>query len=88
MKSFCLDIYIFDDSSGLENLPLLNIELTLILQFSFPDDLLKLFFFTRCLSIFTAIDQKKEEQKSTDQIFLKDVTEEKKLSLCEIHTHS
>ena len=28
-------------------------------------------------SIFTTIDEKKEEQKSTLQIFLKDVTEEK-----------
>ena len=54
----------------------------------FPRWLTEAVFFTRCLSIFTAIDQKKEEQKSTDQIFLKDVTEEKKLSLCEIHTHS
>ena len=48
----------------LENLPLLNIELTLILQFCFLDDLLKLCFLTRCLSIFTAIDEKKEEPKS------------------------
>ena len=29
------------------------------------------------LFIFTTIDEKKEEQKSTYQIFLKDVTEEK-----------
>ena len=36
-------------------------------------------------SIFTAIDEKKEEQKSTLQIFLKDVTEEKNV---EIHKHS
>ena len=50
-------------------------------------DLLKLLF-TRCLSIFPAIDQKKGKQKSTDQIFLQDVTDEKKLSLCGIHTHS
>ena len=42
-------------------------------------------FFTRCLSIFTAIDQKKEQQKSTYQIFLKDITEEKNL---ENHKHS
>ena len=71
-----MDIYIFEDSSDLENLLLLNTGLTLILQFCF---------FTRCLSIFTAIDEKKEEQKSTYQIFLKDVTEEKNL---EIHKHS
>ena len=63
----------------------LNIELTLIIQFCFQDDLFKLCFLTRCLSIFTAIDEKKEEQKSTYQIFLKDVTEEKNL---EIHKHS
>ena len=36
-------------------------------------------------SIFTKIDEKKEEQKSTLQIFLKDVTEEKNV---EIHKHS
>ena len=59
----------------LENLPLLNIELTLILQFCFLDDLLKLCFLTRCLSIFTTIDEKKEEPKS----------EEKNLK---IHKHS
>ena len=80
-----MDTYIFEDCSDLENLPLLNIELILILQFCFLDDLLKLCFLTRCLSIFTAIDEKKEEQKSTYQIFLKDVTEEKNL---EIHKHS
>ena len=84
MKSFCLDIYIFEDSSDLENLPLLNIELTLILQFCFLDDLLKLCFLLDA-SIFTTIYEKKEEQKSTLQIFLKDVTEEKNV---EIHKHS
>ena len=57
---------------------LLNIELTLILQFCFLDDLLKLFFVLDA-SIFTTIYEKKEEQKSTLQIFLKDVTEEKNL---------
>ena len=36
-------------------------------------------------SIFTTVDEKKEEQKSTLQIFLKDVTEEKNL---EINKHS
>ena len=36
-------------------------------------------------SIFTTIDEKKEEQQSTLQIFLKDVTEEKNV---EIHKHS
>ena len=85
MKQFCLDIYVFEDSPDLENLPLLNIELTLILQFCFLDNLLKLCFLTRCLSFFTAIDEEKEEQKSTYQIFLKDVTEEKNL---EIHKYS
>ena len=80
-----MDFYIFEDSSDLENLPLLNIELTLILLFSFLDDLLKICFPTRCLFIFTTIDEKKEEQKSTYQIFLKDVTEEKNV---EIHKHS
>ena len=72
-----MDIYISKDSSDLENLPSLNVELTLIFQFCFLDDLLKLCFLTRCLSIFTTIDEKKEEQKSAYQIFLKDVTEEK-----------
>ena len=40
---------IFEDSSELENLPLLNIKLTLILQFCFLDDFFKLCFLTRCL---------------------------------------
>ena len=68
--------YIFEDFSDLENLSLLNIELTLILQFCLLDDLLKLFFVLDA-SIFTTIYEKKEEQKSTLQIFLKDVTEKK-----------
>ena len=79
-----MDFYIFENSSDLENLPLLNIELTLILQFCFLDDLLKLCFVLDA-SIFTTIYEKKEEQKSTLQIFLKDVTEEKNV---EIHKHS
>ena len=33
------------------------------------------------LIIFTIIDEKKEEQKSTYQIFLKDVTEEKNVEI-------
>ena len=79
-----MDFYIFENSSDLENLPLLNIELTLILQFCFLDDLLKLCFLLDA-SIFSTIYEKKEEQKSTLQIFLKDVTEEKNV---EIHKHS
>ena len=43
------------------------------------------YYFLLNASIFTTIDEKKEEQKSTLQIFLKDVTEEKDL---EIHQHS
>ena len=77
-----MDFYNFDNSSDLENLPLLDIEWTLILQFCFLDDW-KLFFYYA--SIFTTIDEKKEEQISTLQIFLKDVTEEKNV---EIHKHS
>ena len=76
-----MNIFTFEGSSDLENLPLLNIELTLILLFSFLDDLLKICFPTRCLFIFTTIDEKKEEQKSTYQILLKDVTEEKNLDI-------
>ena len=76
-----MEFFIFKDSSGLEDLALLNIGLTLILQFCFLDDLLKLCFFSL---IFITIDEKKEEQKSTLQIFSKDVTEEKNL---EIHKH-
>ena len=75
----------FQDSSDLENLPLLNIELILILQFCSLDDLLKLCFLTRCLSVFTTIDEKKEEQNSTLPIFLKGVTGRKNL---EIHKHN
>ena len=37
----------------------------------------KLYFLIRYFSISTAIDEKKEEQKSTYQIFLKDVTKER-----------
>ena len=44
-----MDFYIFEDSSDLENLPLLNIEWTLILRLCFLGDLFKLCFFTRCL---------------------------------------
>ena len=63
---------------------LLNIELTLNLQWCFLDDLLKLFLLLDA-SIFTTIYEKKEKQKSTLQITLKDVTEEKNL---EIHKYS
>ena len=72
-----MDFYNFEDSSDLENLPLLDIEWTLILQFCFLDDL-KLCFLLDAFTIFTTSDEKKEEQKSTLQIFLKDVTEKKK----------
>ena len=78
-----MDFYLFEDSSDHENLPSLDIEWTLILQFCFLDDL-KLCFLLDA-SIFTTIDEKKEEQQSTLQIFLKDVTEEKNV---EIHKHS
>ena len=78
-----MHFYNFEDSSDLEHLPLLDIEWTLILQFCFLDDL-KLCFLLDA-SIFTTIDEKKEEQQSTLQIFLKDVTEEKNV---EIHKHS
>ena len=61
-----MDFYIFEDTSDLENLPLLNIEL-------------------QDAYIFTTINEKNEEQKSTLQIFLKDITGEKKL---EVHKHS
>ena len=78
-----MDFYHFEDSSDCENLPSLDIEWTLILQFCFLDDL-KLCFLLDA-SIFTTIDEKKEEQQSTLQIFLKDVTEGKNV---EIHKHS
>ena len=72
-----MDFYNLEDSSDLENLPLLDIEWTLILQFCFLDDL-KLCFLLDA-SIFTTIDEKKEEQKSTLEISLNDVTEEKNI---------
>ena len=78
-----MHFYNFEDSSDLEHLPLLDIEWTLILQFCFLDDL-KLYFLLDA-SIFTTIDEKKEEQQSTLQILLKDVTEAKNV---EIHKHS
>ena len=42
-----MNFYIFEDYSDLESLPLLNIEWTLIIQFYFLIDLLRLCFFTR-----------------------------------------
>ena len=73
-----MDFYNFDNSSDLENLPLLDIEWTLILQFCFLPNL----FFLLDASIFTTIDEKmKEEQKSTLQIFLKDFIEEKSVGI-------
>ena len=50
LKGKCIFECIFEDSSDLENLPLLNIDLTLILQFCFLDDLLKLCCLTRYLN--------------------------------------
>ena len=58
------DFYIFEDSSDLENLPLLNTEWTLILQFCFLDTYLS-YDLLLDVSIFTTIDEKKEEQRST-----------------------
>ena len=52
-----LDFYNSEDSSDFENLPWLDIEWTLILQFCFLDDL-KLRFLLDA-SIFTTIDKKK-----------------------------
>ena len=70
-----MDFYLFEDSSDHENLPSLDIEWTLILQFCFFD-YLKLCFLLDA-SIFTTIYEKKEEQK--------DVTKEKN---AEIPKHS
>ena len=66
-----MNFYIFEDSSNLENLPCLNIEWILILC-NFVSYLS--FAFLLDASIFTTIDEEKEEQKSTLQQFLKDVT--------------
>ena len=65
-----MDFYIFEDFSDLENLPLLNIEWTLVSQFCFLDDLLKLCFLLDA-SIFTTLDEKKEEQKYLRRILLR-----------------
>ena len=62
----------------------MDIDWTLIFQFCFLDDLNKLYFLLDA-SIFSTIDEKKEEQQSTLQIFFKDVTEEKNV---EMHKHS
>ena len=67
-----MDFYIFEDYSDIENVPLLNIEWTLILQFCFLGDLLKPHFLLDA-SIFTAIDEEKEERKSSLQLFVEDV---------------
>ena len=66
----------FEDSSDIENLNLSDIEWTLILQFASLMTYLSYVFLLDAF-IFTTIDEKIEEEKSTLQIFLKDVTEEK-----------
>ena len=76
-KCIYLDFYVSEDSLDLENLTLLNIEWTLVLQFGFLD-VLKLYFFTRCLYF----HHNWRKQRGTN---IKDVTKEKKL---EIHKHS
>ena len=80
-----MDFYNFEDSCNLENLPLLNIEWTSILQFCFLGDLLKLCLFNKCLS---TIDEEEEEQKSTLQLFLKDICYLSLKKNLEIHKHS
>ena len=64
-----LDFYIFEDSSDLENLPLLNIELTLILQFCFFDDLLKLCFLTKCLFFSPQLMKRKRNKNQLFKYF-------------------
>ena len=59
-------------SLTLKTYSLSNIELTVILQFCFLGDLIKIRFLLDA-SIFTTTDEEKEEQKSTLQLFLKDV---------------
>ena len=78
-----MDFYHFEDSSDCENLPSLDIEWTLILQFCFLDDL-KLHFFTRCL-YFHHNWWKERGTKTNSSNILKDVTEEKNV---EIYKHS
>ena len=81
-----MDFYIIENSFkiDLENLPLLNLNELYFSNFVSLMTYLS-YYFLLDASIFTTIDEKKEEQKSTLQIFLKDVTEEKDL---EIHQHS
>ena len=74
-----LDFYNFEDFSDLKNLPWMNYNSPILFPWW-----LKQAIFLLDASIFTTIDEKKEEQQST-QIFLKDVTERKKV---EIHKHS
>ena len=74
----------FEDSSDIENLNLSDIEWTLILQFASLMTYLSYVFLLDAF-IFTTIGEKIEEEKSTLQIFLKDVTEEKS---GQIHKHS
>ena len=74
----------FEDSSDIENLNLSDIEWTLILQFASLMTYLSYVFLLDAF-IFTTIDEKIEEEKSTLQIFLKDVTGEKN---GQIHKHS
>ena len=78
-----MDFYTFEDSSDLENVPLLNIELTLVLQFRFLSDLFKLRFFLLDASIFTIIVKLFKKINYFWRMLLK--LDEKNL---EIHRHS
>ena len=60
--------HIFEDSSDLESLLLLSIELPLILEFCFHGDSLKLFFLLD-FSIFIKIDEKKRTKINSSIIF-------------------
>ena len=80
-----MDFYNFEDSFDLKS-NLIGHWMNFNSPILFPW-LLKAIFFYYLLNvtIFTAIDEKKEEQQSPLQIFLKDVTEEKSV---EIHKHN
>ena len=76
---------IFEDSSELENLPLLNIELTLFLQFCFFDDLLKLCFLTKCLFFSPQLMKRKRNKNQLFKYFWRMLLRKK---ILENHKHN
>ena len=78
-----LILFVFLHSWGFLRSSFLKIEWSLVLKFFFLDDISYVFLLDA--SICTTIDENKQKQKPTLQIFLKDDTERK---IMEIHKYS